>query len=237
MGILYAKEEKIYCNDYMELYIPKSYFDNGVAQNHGDNIEAFGVLYTRAFENGTPGPIRLWNMPVMNHFMLYNSRIDMIEVNGKSVDVLVLEYPKDSFIIHQSIPDGRLLANFFLNMVLSGKIPKEINYRKTINIWWKNLEISGFNYKVPSKMFEFILAATYRNPHNMKERYGQLYGRQTNPSGIDYKTENVRNVVKDLSTYSGMIFEDMGGMITNGINNSLNNVEEPVSPLEKIIHY
>jgi len=44
-------------------------------------------------------------------------------------------------------------------------------------------------------------------------------------------------VVKDLSTFSGMVFEDIGMMISNGINNSIEGVEEPVSPLEKIIHY
>ena len=82
-----------------------------------------------------------------------------------------------------------------------------------------------------------IIAATYRNPHNTKERYGQYYGRQTNPNGYDYKTGNVREVVKDLSTFTGMVFEDISGMISNGINNSINNNEEPVSPLEKIIHY
>ena len=71
----------------------------------------------------------------------------------------------------------------------------------------------------------------------MKRRYGQKYGAQTNPNGLDYARSNVRNVVKDLSTFSGMVFEDMGMMISNGINNSINNIEEPESPLEKIIHY
>ena len=70
-----------------------------------------------------------------------------------------------------------------------------------------------------------------------KKRYGQYFGKQTNPTGYDYKTGNVRSVVKDLSTFSGMVFEDISTMISNGISNSIDNVEEPVSPLEKIIHY
>lgn len=71
----------------------------------------------------------------------------------------------------------------------------------------------------------------------MKERYGQVFGKRTDPDGYDYATGDVRSVVKNLSTFSGMVFEDIGTMISSGINNSVNNVEEQVSPLEKIIHY
>ena len=87
------------------------------------------------------------------------------------------------------------------------------------------------------KNYMILGEVKFTSPNNLKERYGQLYGRQENPTGYDYTTENVRQVVKDLSTFSGMIFEDMGTMITSGINNSIDNTEEPVSPLEKIIHY
>ena len=153
------------------------------------------------------------------------------------IDVMTLEYLKDSYVLHQTIAKGRDVANAFLNMMLAGKLPTTLNYTKIIDIWWKNLEISGVSYKVPSKIFEMIIATIYRNSHNTKERYGQYYGKQTNPSGYDYTTGNVRDVVKDLSTFSGMVFEDIGTMISNGINNSIDNIDEPISPLEKIIHY
>ena len=170
-------------------------------------------------------------------FNAYSTHLDAITARTKEEECLALEYPKDSYIVHQTLPKGREVANRFLDSVLGGKLPHTLNYTQLLDIWWKNLEISGISYKVPSKIFEMILASIYRNPHNLKERYGQLYGRQTNPNGYDYVTENVRSVVKDLSTFSGMIFEDIGTMITNGINNAVTNVEEPESPLEKIIHY
>lgn len=237
MGVLYAEAGKIMCNEYVEIYIPQEYFDNGIAQNHGASIETLGVLYIRTFKNGNPGDIKLLNIPVVGEFMVYSKHVDTIQVHGKGVDCLALEYPPKSYIIHQTIPKGREIANAFLNSVLGGKLPKTLNYNQIMNIWWKNLEVSGISYKVPSKIFEMIIASIYRNPHNVKERYGQLYGRQENPNGYDYTTENVRQVVKDLSTFSGMIFEDIGTMISSGINNSNQGVEEPESPLEKIIHY
>lgn len=239
MGVLYAKDGKIFCNEYMELYIPMLYFNSGIAVNKGASVETFGMLYTRAFPKDIKEdpPIKLFNLPVVTNFMVYESKNETIHVNGKSIDVMTLKYLKDSYIVHQTVTKGREVANTFLDSMLSGKIPNTLNYLKIIDIWWKNLEISGISYKVPSKIYEMIIANIYRNPNNMKERYGQYFSKHSNATGYDYKTENVRSVVKDLSTFSGMVFEDIGMMISNGISNSLENFEEPVSPLEKIIHY
>ena len=237
MGVLYAENGKIYCNDYMEIYIPMEYFENKVAYNKGSSIETLGLVYIRTFPNGNEGPIQLLNLPTEINLMIYEFKHETLRINDIPQNVMTLKYLKGSYVIHQTVTKGRDVANKFLDMMLAGKLPRTLCYPKIIDIWWRNLEISGISYKVPSKIFEMIIATIYRNPNNMKQRYGQYYGKQTNPSGYDYETGNVRNVVKDLSTFSGMIFEDIGNMISNGINNSFDEIEEPVSPLEKIIHY
>lgn len=236
-GVLYAKDGKIHCNSYMEIYIPMVFFEDGIATNKGASIETLGLLYTRATNNGVEGPIRFMSIPAVINVMLYSYKNETIRVNGRSIDVMTLEYPKDSYVLHQTLTKGREVAESFLEMILNGKLPKTLDYRRIINLWWRNLEISGVSFKVPSKIYEMIIASIYRNPNNPKERYGQYFGRQTNSSGYDYITGNVRAVVKELSTFSGMVFEDIGSMISNGINNSIEGREEPVSPLEKIIHY
>lgn len=237
MGILYAANGKLFCNDYMELYVPMEYFNNNMAFNKGASIETFGTIYVREFPKGEPGPFRLLNAPTVIDVMVYDFSHETIKVHGKNVDVVTLKYIKDSYVMHQSVTKGRTVAEDFLALLLAGKLPRTLNYAQVLDIWWRNLQISGINYKVPSKIYEMIIASIYRNPHNTKERYGQYYGRQTNPSGYDYKTEKVKDAVKDLSTFSGMVFEDIGLMISNGINNTIDNVDEPVSPLEKIIHF
>lgn len=237
MGYLYASEGRIYNNVYFEIYIPNSYFEDEVAVNHGSFVETFGVVYCRPFPDDKEEPVMLMDLPVTVDYKVYSSHPGTIKAKGKAVDVMVLEYMKDSYVMHQTIPNGREVGDAFLDQLLAGKLPNTINYASLIDLWWKNLELSNVKYKVPSKIYEMIIAAIYRNPHNMKQRYGQLYGAQENPSGYDYKTGNVRSVVKDLSTFSGMVFEDIGTMISNGINNAAEGVEEQVSPLEKIIHY
>lgn len=238
MGILYAKDGKIYCNNYMEIYIPMRYFEDGIAVNKGSAIETLGLLYCREFNNGEPGPVRFFNIPTIIDIMMYDFKQDVIRINGgKSLNVMTLQYLKDSYVLHQTLTKGREVAEAFLSTILNGKLPNTLDYRRIINLWWRNLEISGVSFKVPSKIYEMIIASIYRNPSNPKERYGQHFGRQTNPTGLDYKTGSVRSVVKDLSTFSGMVFEDIGTMISNGINNSIEQQDEPESPLEKIIHY
>lgn len=238
MELLYIKDGKIYCNDYIEIYIPIEYFESNMAMNQGSSVETFGVVYVRGFKNGTPGKFQYLNAPVIINLMIYEYKNEVIEIKNKSIDVMTLQYIKDSYVMRQSIVKGREVAEFFLATELNGKLPFTLNYADDImDLWWRNLEMAGVNYKVPSKIYEMIVATTYRDPNNRKRRYGQLYGSQTNPTGFDYTKSNVRSVVKDLSTFSGMVFEDIGMMISNGINNSLTNFDEPESPLEKIIHY
>ena len=238
MSLLYAKEGKIHCSEYMEIYVPMSYFEGSpVAFNEGASIRTIGLVYVRSFKNGTPGDIKLFNLPVTVQFMVYETKQDTIKVNNRSIEVMTLQYMKDAYVLHQSVTKGREVAGSFLNLILGGKIPTSINYSQVIDLWWRNLEISGISYKVPSKIFEMIIASIYRNPHNPKKRYGQYYGSHPNSDGYDYVTGNVQDVVKQLSTFSGMVFEDINTMISNGINNSIEGKEEPISPLEKIIHY
>lgn len=237
MSMLYASEGKIYCKDYTEIYIPVEYFNDEIAINRGSSIETFGVLYIRTFRAGKEDPIQLLNIPVTINLMVYETRQDTIKIHNRVMDVIVLQYLKDAYVLHQTLPKGREIAGEFLQHVLGGQLPKVLDYTRIIDIWWRNLEISGISYKVPSKIYEMIVASIYRDMYNTKRRFGQYYGKEANPDPYAYKANNVRNVTKDLSTFSGMIFEDIGNMITNGVNNSAENIEEPVSPLEKIIHY
>lgn len=237
MGVLYADNGKIYTNEHLEIYIPKDYFDSGMAVNHGATVETFGIGFCRTLDGEKPNELQLFDVPVNTELVVYNSRNDVVKAKGRLVEVLALEYLPKSHVMHQSLPKGREVANAFLGAVMGGKLPNTIYYPSIIDIWWENLEISGISYKVPSSILEMIPAATYRDPNNPKRRYGQLYGSQDAPTGYDYETANVRNVVKQLSTFSGMVFEDVGNMISNGVLNSEKGIEEPVSPLEKIIHY
>lgn len=236
MGLLYAKDNKLYANKYLEIYIPQSYIEYELAFNRGTFYETFGVCNIRGFENGKPEKLQILNLPITCNFMLYESEPTSLTIHDVSIDVLALKYAKDSYIMHQSIMKNPANATSFLDKMLSGRLPHTLNYLNIIDIWWKNLELSGVSYNVPSKIYELVIANIYRDPNNAKKRYGQYLGTGKG-NAYDYDTDNVREVVKNLSTFSGMTFEAIASMISSGVNNSLDNIEEPISPLEKIIHY
>ena len=237
MKELYAKDGKIYANQYLEIYVPIDYFTGKIAQDRGISIVTLGLLYIRSYTGGKEGPLQLLNIPTIIEVMVYDTEIDEIKIEGKSIQVRVLKYMKDSYIFLQYIPKGREIAEVFMNSILSGKLPKTLDYAKIIDIWWKNLEVAGVNFQVPSKILEMIVANIYRSPNDPKLRFGEYYGKQSTPNGYNYTTGNVRDVVEGMSTFSGMVFEDISRMITSGINSSMEGEEEPISPLEKIIYY
>jgi hypothetical protein len=236
--LLYAKDDRLYNSEYCEIYIPKSYFkDNRYAKNIGSAVEVFGLIYIRKFTGGKPGSIDFIDLPTNLEIQLYGSKEDVIKINGKSIDVVVLQFLENSFIMRQTTGKGREIAENFLDYVMKGKLPETLSYLELIDIWWNNLTLADVDFKIPSKMYEMILAAIYRSPKDMKMRFGQYLGLNANTDPYSYVTGNVRDIVESLSTFSGIIYEDIKRMITSGINNSLAGVEEPVSPLEKIMHY
>lgn len=235
--MLYEKDGKIYNKEYCEIYIPLTYFGENFASNKGGFIETLGLVYVRFYPKGQAGEFQLLNLPTIIHINNYDFTEEEIKVGGKSIGVMTLRYLKDSYLFHQSIQRGREVAEKFLDYILMGKLPKTLNYAQIIDFWWKNIEISNVSFKVPSKIFEMIIASIYRHPNDDKKRFGEYYGKSSTPDGYAYTTGSVRDIVEGLSTFSGMVYEDINRMITSGINNSLQNVEEQVSPLEKIIYY
>lgn len=242
MDLIYAKDGKLFAAVPLEICVPEEYFDQNsqlaFAVTQGDNLETFGLLFIRSVEHGEPGPLKLFNVPTIIRINVYESEPGQtVSFHGNRVDVRIYRYLPGAEIMSQYIVQGREQAEAFVHAVISGKLPKVLNYPRLIDIWWKNLEISGVSFKVPSKIYELILATVYRDPHDNKKRFGQTYGKSASGEGYGYYTGKLQDIVANLSTFSGFIFENMGQMINNGILNSLEGVDEPTSPLEKIIFY
>lgn len=237
--LLYSKDGRVHNTNYCEIYIPIEYFDEGggFATNRGTSIETLGLLYIQEFKDGTPQGIKLLNIPAIMTINVYETSDDEINIHGQHIRVIACKYIKDSYMFLTSITQGREVAELFLRFMMGGKLPKTLDYAKLADMWWKNLALADVSFKVPSKIYESIIAAIYRNPNDIKQRFGEYYGKSTSVSGYKYQTGNIRDIVENLSTFSGIVYEDINRMITSGINNSLEGREEPVSPLEKIIKY
>lgn len=236
--LMYVKENNIYAKDYLEVFIPLIYFGKPsdsdkvrYAEDHGETINVFALLYVK----GVDGVLQFMNLPTRIEMQQYNWDETEIEVRGVTLKCRRLKYMKDAFMFSDTIIQNFNLGEDWVNMLLDGKVPPTINYPKLINIWWNNCEITGIDLQCHTKIMELVLCNLFRNKDNIKERYAKVYGNRSTPEGFDYKSGDVRTIVEQLSTFSGFIFEDLGRMITSGINNTLNNEVEPVSPLEKVM--
>lgn len=83
------------------------------------------------------------NLLMICNFLFFESEPTALNIHDNSIDVISLKYPKDSHIIHQSLPKNINTTITFLDKILSGKLKNTLNYLKIINIWWKNVEFSG----------------------------------------------------------------------------------------------
>lgn len=236
--MFYSKDGYVYNENFLEMYFPLEYFENNYyAQNLGNKINIFGVFPIQEFIDDKPQGIKTFNIPTFVDIRTYDTVKDTIESNGKSIPVLRSSYIKDSLLFTKSIPQSVEIAEKMLSLIIDGKLPSIIPYPEIINILWKNLEIAGVNFKVPSTIYEALIMTMCRNSHNLKERFGIYYGKNLSSLPNEYTQVNTRNAVASLSTFAGIVFEDMDKMIGNGIVNSIENIEEPVSPLEQILHY
>lgn len=201
------------------------------AEDRGETIYVFALLYLK----GKDGELKFMNVPTRIEIQQYDFENETIEIRDKKIECRKLKFMKDAFICSDTVIQNFNLGEDWVNMLLDGKVPPTINYPKLINIWWNNCEITGIDLQCHTKIMELVVANLFRNKDNIKQRYGEVYGLRSNPDGFDYKSGDVRSIVEQLSTFSGFIFEDIGRMITAGINNSLEEVEEKTSPLEKIM--
>lgn len=237
-NLMYVKDNNIYAKDYLEIYIPLIYFGKKgesdkrkYAEDHGETINVFALLYVK----GVDDVIQFMNLPTRVELKQYEWDETEITVREHTMKCRRLKYMKDSFICSDTVIQNFNLGEDWVNMLLDGKVPPTINYPKLINIWWNNCEITGIDLQCHTKIMEIVLCSLFRNKDNMKERYSIVYGNKSTPDGYDYKSGDVRTIVEQSSTFSGFIFEDIGRMITSGINNTLDNVVENQSPLEKVM--
>lgn len=238
MNSFYIKEGKLYASDYLEIHIPAFYFEkNKFATSKGASIETLGLVYLEKYTNGKAEPISLINLPAIINLMVYDSKMHDILIKNETFPVVTLKYLKDSYVMNSFIEKGREVTEKFLDVMLAGKLPKNLDYSKLIDIWWKNIEISGVSLQVPSKIFEIIIANVYRTKGDLRKRFAEYFGASTTSDPYNYQTASIRKIVQQLSTFSGLIFEDISAMISSGINNSRNKVIEKESPMEKLIYY
>lgn len=231
-------ENIVFTGNYLEMYIPDSYFESKLAEEFGNSIRVFGLFNIRVFdEKNKPMKLETLNVPTMIY--IHPSEVEKKELqlidDGEVEKYRVAKFYKGNIIMQNSVPQDASNVELFLKILTTGKVPKTIPYSQVLRIWQRNLDLNGVKLGVTSTILEIIIAEIYRNKKKPEERFAKLIGKDPSVSEYAYRTANIREICARNSTFAALTFEDMDQMIISSLNINKYNKEESESPIEKII--
>lgn len=232
-------DEFIYLeDDKMEFYIPMYFFDETkrYASDYYSYIETFGLFNVGLFQNGTFQEFKVLKQPYTIKVYVYDSEERFVDLPGDGETACkVLIYEKGAKVMDASIVQDATNALSFLDMMMAGKLPKSIPYDHLAGIWNKNQSMNNVGFGVRSEVEEMVGSLNYRNPKDLSQTFGSVYGKNLSLSPYAYKTINVRQICQYASTFSSLTFEDMDSMITTSVNRTRDHGTNKYSPLESIL--
>ena len=218
-NVMQIKGEFIMFNgEYMEAYIPLSFFKSGLAENYGERINVLGLINVREFDkNNKPLKLETLNFPSMVNIYpteVSESKGVTLIPGNPAEDYLIAKFYRGDKFMDSAVKSDSTYVELFLNLLLRGKIPHSIPYTKVLNLWEKNLEINQVHLGVPNSILELIIREVYRNPEKPEEPFAKFIGKD--PAGVSeycYGTANMRTICARNSTFAAMTFEDFDSMV------------------------
>lgn len=243
----YLREEGdscIFVGNYMEVYIPKYYFERGNATQQGSIIETLGVFSFRVFESEDrqdTAKLHLFNFPSLMSTQpsdTYSKKIvDLVEGQGEMNYTVLKYYKGDKFITNLNVAKQSNNTSSFINLMNDGKLSTAIPYNKILETELANLDFNGVNLQVPATVMELIISEIYRDKADLTRPFRFKAGSSASVSMYDYKPINIKSIATFNSTFTGITFEDLDYNITASVNKARQNKKEAISPIEKTIKY
>lgn len=221
----------VFVGDELEIYVPQSYFEAGLAEAIGDRFHIFGILSVKC-KNGSKSETATLNIPTYNNFyppQTYN------DVDAQGEKVLVMKFFKNDAVMDKATRSDMENSQLFLKMICSGKLPSTIPYSKLLEVWDTNLSSNNMNYQVSSTIKEIILAEMNRTKGKPEQKYSVVMGKNPGADQYGYEPTSINKVCSMSSTFSAITFENMDEMIITSVNMRRYGKQEKDTPLEKII--
>lgn len=235
-------ESLLFDGEICEVYLPKYYFDNDLAEKYGNVIKTFGIFNFRVFskeEGKEKTKLHLNKFASPIHMTPTNVERVTLDLYGQGMEeYIVLKFFKnDTFINSLCVAKNAQDVLKFITIITAGKLPSNIPYDKVLEIWLNNLEINGTKLGVSSTILELVISEVYRDRKDISKPFRFRAGSSEKTNMLDYKSVNLKTVANNNSTFTSITFEDPDYAITTSINKLRYNEKETVSPIEKVIKY
>lgn len=225
----------------LELYVYQKYIGTKMGIMSGSTLETIGLLPYRWYKKVTDTkPTKVGTMTTPSMIVFHPTTIEMDktvkiypESDEKKYTIMTFEAGTEMWSQYgiKSLTN----AQIFVDAILTGKFDNNIPYTMLVPSWLKNLEINSMSLNVPVMTMEMIVHSMCKDRKTGKP-FGEVLGNDPKHSLVGYDFLNVREA-SAASIFGALSFEDQNAMLDVAINMTLQDKEQRVSPLEKIIKY
>lgn len=229
---------------YVEIYIRDALFGDPskaatVACEYADGIKSVGIFNIRIFDsenqNRNEPKLRTFNYP--NTIITYPTEVttETIDVGGDVGKFRILKYYKGDVLMSSQNKQGSDNCEFFLNLLISGKIPHGISYDDVVVAWIQNFKINSVNPGVPYVTLQVIISEMYRYSKDPVKQFRKVAGTGDAAYSNDYISVNMNEVSSYSSVMSALTFERFSDKLTTSINMTKSGVQQNKSPVERLL--
>ena len=229
------RTQKTFTGGTCKIYIPDYFFKDGIADDLGNRIESLGI-----FMFSVDGELYDLSMPIKFQFEYTDSEkiTKKITPEMPEIEFMVFTLKKgDAFMYDmnhkQNVDD--IKADFIDKLIEKAKLPPTVKYENIMQTLLNALVATNhINLGVSAVSYEFILATLCRSKKSMNTPFRQAYDGK---NSYGYKMSRITKIPELESTFTGITGEDINHQLVSGVLKSRNNVDEKISPIEKMIKY
>jgi len=235
------KTQLVFDGNKMEIYIPSSFFEDGLAEVYGEYIRSIYIFWFKVDGKFYEVQLPIRMMFAYSSNTKYSGSIQPGMPNDK-YDVFILDKGDvfcDDTMYRVDVKDVQFVTS---KLIENGKMPNTIQYNDILAVTLNSLDICGVGgLDVSSLSYELLLSELYRSKNKVNEPFRIHIN--ANPRDIyGYRTIRITKIPELSSTLSGIMGEDSNHQVAAAvINNRLRKEgkigEEKISPVEKIIKY
>lgn len=249
------KDQVIFKGGKLEIYIPKDYFKEEIAESHGMRISTIGIFIMKYYSDVESSKYKTYQMYIPeNIFFSYSEKIDSVkevlktnvttngddedeEENNEDTYTVFILYENDVFIENTKIARSIKNTEEFVKLHQGARIPSIVEYSKILNLYLENTDTNGIDLEVPSAILEMQISELCRYKKDLNIPFRKAITTLKNVTELDYTQVSIKNLAMLNSTFTAITSEDINAAITAGVSKSRTDGIELDTPIEPVSKY
>ena len=241
----YQGNSVIFDGDYLDIYIPRASFDDGLARYNGNYINTLGIFF---FEIIKEADLEKEGRSRLFHKMAFPNAIDFQYTDILSFKGSINGTPHIQYDVFRLEKGNQFIANInyqktsdtvitFVNKLHNGKMPKILSYEEILKLYIGVLDLNGVSLKAPSLLYELVIAESCRDSKNLSRPYRLKAAKSAKLDPYGFTNIRINRLPQLNSTFAGLTFENMTDSVISSLERTVRGGTEQPSPIEDTIKY